>query len=135
MYHITSNSSNYSDSVMNYFLPPIQLYTSITLNISCSNYTDSSLTHDHSIYNIHVVRTVFIYTHGSMINEVHTRRSVWQSASFVIIVLSHSYFLISSFIRCTSLKGPSSTLNVHGIWRILYSDDILISRTLNLLII
>ena len=49
-YCITSNLSdvsNYSDSVMNYFLPPIQSYKSITLNISCSNYTDSSLTHDH----------------------------------------------------------------------------------------
>ena len=116
MYCITSNFSNYLDSVMNYFLPPIQLYTSITLNISCSNYTDSSLTHDHIIYNIHVVRTVYLRT-WQHDKQRYIQRSVWQSASFVF-VLSHSYFLISSFIRCTSLKGPS-TLNVHGIWRIL----------------
>ena len=67
-YRITSNLSdvsNYSDSVMKYFLPSIQSYTSITLNISCSNYTDSSLTHDHD-------RCAYIqctYVHGSMINK------------------------------------------------------------------
>ena len=72
MYHITSNFSNYLDSVMNYFLPPIQSYTSITLNISCSNYTDSSLTHDHD--HDHMLCVQCTYVHGSMINKgTHTK--------------------------------------------------------------
>ena len=45
VYRITSNLtdvSNYSDSVMDYFLTSNRSYMSITSNISRSNYTDSS---------------------------------------------------------------------------------------------